>query len=309
VSGEEEMKDAKPPEPRGEQEPKKWHANTWVRLVGVTGAIILLVRVAGVIVDWYINPEDPEMKRKLVKALAFDAPMRLLEIVLAWPVIVLVTLLLFRRPIGEFIHDHLPELLSRMKTAKVPGGFEFDFTDMAEMMQNVVNKGVKEHGDDPKEFTDYVVEQTNKLPMIAAAPSAGQPNLQGRHLLWVDDNPANNVVEMNIIERLGATISLATSTEEALKKARQIRYDVIISDMGRREDGIDNHNAGYELLDKLQEELNIMPPFVIYAGWNAPGPAEVKQRGAFGSTNDPQELLHLVINAVQNVSNTRAKIH
>ena len=69
------------------------------------------------------------------------------------------------------------------------------------------------------------------------------------------------------------------------------------------EDGIDNHKAGYDLLDKLREELNIVPPFIIYAGWNAPSPAEAKQRGAFGSTSDPQELLQLVSRAVQNVRN------
>jgi CheY-like chemotaxis protein len=293
------MVDSKSPERSSEQRRNKWFGTMWVWLIGVTGALIFFVLVIGIIVDWYIDPEDPEMKRDLVKALVFDAPMRLLERVAVWPVILLITLFLFRRPIGEFVHSHLPDLISRLRTAKVPGGFEFDFSDAAEVFRHVVDEGAAAHGDNMEKLTEYVKEQSKKLPLIAATSPADPSDLRGRLLLWVDDHPANNVVETDICERLGATISFAKSTEEARKEAHQKRYDVVISDMGRLEDGIYNDKAGYDLLDILQSELNIMPPLIIYAGTNAPPPAEAKQRGAFGSTDDPQVLLQLIINAAK----------
>jgi CheY-like chemotaxis protein len=233
-----------------------------------------------------------------------DAVLRLLEIISAWPVILLLTLLLFRRPIGEFTNKYAPELLSRITSAKVPGGIELGFAEAAEVvsdtLQEVVNKGAEEYQDNPQEFAAFVVEQASKLPMIAASPG-GQPDLQGRHILWVDDKPANNVVERNIMERLGAVITLATSTAEALKKIRQGRYDVIISDLGRIEGARFAKEAGYELLDKLRDRLNITTPFFIYTGSNPPEQiAEAKRRGAFGCTDSPQELLQLVGRAGQN---------
>lgn len=129
-------------------------------------------------------------------------------------------------------------------------------------------------------------------------------NLRERYLLWVDDNPDNNRSERYRMERQGATITLATSTEEALNKVGTETYDVIISDMGRREgeDGRENYAAGYDLLDNLRG-LGDRTPFIFYAGRNAPTSAEAESRGAFGSTSSPGELLQLVSNAVRNIRN------
>jgi CheY-like chemotaxis protein len=180
-----------------------------------------------------------------------------------------------------------------------------EFAEAAsDALQNAVNKGAEEYADNPQEFANFVREQARKLPIVAAAPSADQANLQGRHLLWVDDRPVNNVYERNIMERLGATIALATSTDEALEKVRRVNFDVIISDMGRAEKHGYANRAGYDLLDKLRKS-NIMTPFIIYAGSNAPEHrAEAKRRSALGSTNNPQELLHLVSSTVQNHETT-----
>jgi CheY-like chemotaxis protein len=231
---------------------------------------------------------------------AVDALLRLLEIVSAWPVILLLILIFFRRPIGEFIDKYAPQFLSRVKSVQA-GGATVEFAEAAsDALQNAVNKGAEEYADNPQEFANFVREQARKLPVVAAAPPADQANLQGRHLLWVDDRPLNNVYERNIMERLGATLALATSTDGALEKVHQGRYDVIISDMGRREKHGYAARAGYDLLDKLRR-ADIMTPFIIYATSNAPEHrAEANRRGALGSTNNPQELLHLVSSAVQN---------
>jgi hypothetical protein len=71
VSEEDKMSASHPPGSRDERDPKKWFENMWVQLLGVTGAILLFVLVAGLILDWYINPGgDSKARRDLVQALA-----------------------------------------------------------------------------------------------------------------------------------------------------------------------------------------------------------------------------------------------
>lgn len=247
----------------------------------------------------YPRGRQVEVSSKLSGNDIVDALLRLLEILSAWPVILLLILLLFRRQIGQFINEQVPKLLERVKRAEFPGGIVLGFEDGVQVAQDVVNKAVEEYGNNPSEFRTFVVEQTNKLPKIAAFPPSSKPNLQGCRVLWVDDTPTNNTVERNIMERLGATITLATSTDEALNKIGGELYDIIISDMGRREDGRDNQEAGYDLLGRLRKSLKPnMIPFIIYAGWNAPSPDVAQARGAFGSTSNPLELLQLVSSAV-----------
>jgi CheY-like chemotaxis protein len=113
-------------------------------------------------------------------------------------------------------------------------------------------------------------------------------------LLWVDDRPENNVYERQAFEALGFIFSLALSTKEALEMLEQSKFAAIISDMGRRE----GPREGYVLLEALRSKGN-ETPFVIYAGSNLPEHKhEAQQRGAQGSTNDPQELFVLVTRAV-----------
>jgi DNA-binding NtrC family response regulator len=89
---------------------------------------------------------------------------------------------------------------------------------------------------------------------------------------------------------LNIEITFSTSTEDALKKIRSYEYSVIISDMGRPPDS----RAGYTLLEEIQK-MKINKPFIIYAGSNLPEhKAEALRRGAYGSTNNPQELFDLV---------------
>src|SRR5205085_12233552 len=74
-----------------------------------------------------------------------------------------------------------------------------------------------------------------------------------------------------------------------------ISFDVIISDMSRPPDKY----AGYTLLEKMKS-MDITTPFIIYASGKKPEyVAEAKRRGAFGSTNEPQELLEMVIQAIR----------
>jgi CheY-like chemotaxis protein len=114
------------------------------------------------------------------------------------------------------------------------------------------------------------------------------------HVLWVDDNPGNNVYERQAFEAVGIKFTLALSTAEALDILKQNKFSAIISDMGRKE----GQHEGYVLLDALRKQ-NDQTPFFIYAGSNLPEhKRQAQERGAQGSTNDPQELFRLVTSVV-----------
>ncbi|MGH2480427.1 MAG: response regulator, partial [Ktedonobacteraceae bacterium] len=115
-------------------------------------------------------------------------------------------------------------------------------------------------------------------------------------VLWVDDRPENQQYERNALKALGIRFTASLSTEEALAKLRRKKYDAIISDMGRPPDA----QAGYTLLQNLPE-LNKDTPFMIYS-FNGSLPEhrqEAARRGAYGSTDQIQELFGMVLEALQ----------
>ena len=114
------------------------------------------------------------------------------------------------------------------------------------------------------------------------------------HVLWVDDNPGNNIYERQAFEAVGIKFTLALSTEEALKKMRDERFAAIISDMGRQE----GPREGYVLLDNLRNNGNNTPLF-FYAASNAPQhKQETAEHGGQGCTNNPQELFEMVTRSI-----------
>ncbi|MBF0565671.1 MAG: response regulator [Nitrospirae bacterium] len=133
-------------------------------------------------------------------------------------------------------------------------------------------------------------------------------------VLWVDDRPSNNVFERQALESLGINFVLSTSTEDAIKKVEEQSFSAIISDMGRPPDS----RAGYTLLEALRS-TGVNTPFFIYAGSvkrfktlqmgldtpvkDAGSRAqehkdEARRRGAQGTTNRPDELFQMVVQAV-----------
>ena len=118
-------------------------------------------------------------------------------------------------------------------------------------------------------------------------PGMGAP----RTVLWVDNNPDNNILERHAMETYNIRFELARSTDEALAKLDNARFDAVISDMGRPWD----HQAGYTLLDNLRGKGDTTPYF-IYSATNSPGrQREALQRRAQGTTNQSDELTAMVL--------------
>lgn len=87
---------------------------------------------------------------------------------------------------------------------------------------------------------------------------------------------------------------LAQSTGQALAELLKQHFDAIISDMGRPPDS----RAGYTLLEAVRGSGD-RTPYFIYSGSRAPEHVrEARSRGAQGTTNMGDELLHMLLDAL-----------
>jgi CheY-like chemotaxis protein len=129
------------------------------------------------------------------------------------------------------------------------------------------------------------------MPSVAHRAKVVRPLLRGASVLWVDDNPRNNLYERMVLTSLGIRVDIALSTEEALFMTAHMEYDVIISDMKRGAD----INAGRELLEQLLIHRYAVP-VVYYIG-------RVDRRlgstGGYAITDRPDELLHYLFDVLE----------
>jgi len=216
--------------------------------------------------------------------------------ILVWPIVSLIIVLFFL----IYFRDSVKKILEDLEKARgkiSPSGLEFDFERRKiEAAAALGAASVSKEGEATAERKALDEERPRE---IANVINQVKPKILRRladaSILWVDDNPSNNLNEQRSLGAFGIHFTISTSTADALEKIRVNKYDVIISDMGRPDD----KQAGYKLLEEKQK-LGDTAPFIIYAGSNLPEhKAEARRRGAFGSTNNPQELFQLVLSAIQ----------
>jgi CheY-like chemotaxis protein len=185
---------------------------------------------------------------------------------IVWPVVILGFLWYFRKPIRT-------QLLPRITGFQ---GFGLQLTFAAQALTAATGKRPD-------------ISDSSRSAAVARLQREGHV-LNGTRILWVDDTPANNFNERRLFERAGAIIDPALSTTEALKATQLHPYDLIISDWARPE----GDDAGPDLVKALRADSNYTP-VVFYAGY-----VEGRQRGeAIGLTDRPDELLHIVLDALQ----------
>lgn len=111
-------------------------------------------------------------------------------------------------------------------------------------------------------------------------------------ILWIDNHPENNAQEVKLLRDIGLHIDLAETSDLAFAMVQNSTYQLIVSDRsrgGNKREGFDFHHM---LLGK-----GIDLPFVFYVG------TKERPNGvppyAFGITDSPIELLHLIMDVVQ----------
>jgi len=228
--------------------------------------------------------------------LSFDEWTRLIGLlisflqVLAWPLVIFGILFFFRKPLRSFLED--------IVEVNFKAGPIETTARRQQLLELSASLGAATaHWQDETQSSEPAVEKTKQLAQTIGqlmTPRTAQ-RIEGVSILWVDDRPVNNTYERQALEALGVQFTISKSTEDALERLQRKSYDVILSDMSRPPD----QRAGYTLLEQIQA-MHITTPYIIYAGSKRPEHvARAKELGAFGTTNDPQELLELVIKALK----------
>jgi CheY-like chemotaxis protein len=121
--------------------------------------------------------------------------------------------------------------------------------------------------------------------------SHGEPKKPPR-ILWVDDDPKGNVLQIAHLKDRGIDVVQAVSTNEAIAHLNSgMAFDAVISDMGRREGGVYNAHAGLAFLNEMKQ-VGHHVPFYVYTSPEAAAHSdkEVRAAGGDGATASAVEL-------------------
>lgn len=110
--------------------------------------------------------------------------------------------------------------------------------------------------------------------------------ISGGRILWVDDSPVNNRLEVKALRARGVEIDFATTNDEAVEFAVAESYNLVVSDIGR---GLpEGEKAGLTLPARFGRGGE--PPIVYYTGH-----AEAPQTPSGQPVVDtPSELFELI---------------
>lgn len=108
---------------------------------------------------------------------------------------------------------------------------------------------------------------------VVPAPADDEPAWAGQRpdtrpkaagVLWVEDHPERQALQIDQLERRGVVVDVVRSTKEALQKLTGQRYQLIVSDMEREEGGKPVPDAGLDLIRTVRT-FDRDTPVVIYA--------------------------------------------
>lgn len=201
---------------------------------------------------------------------------------LLWPLLFLVVLLLFRKPIAILLES----ARSRRFTLKI-GGQELTMDEASEQQRTLIA--------DLQMQVAEIMKRLEGASDLVDRDSAGEAIFQPTSILWVDDEPKNNSFFLDQLEQLGIRVDLALSTADGLSMFDQRRYSAVISDMSRREDGRTEARAGLKLLTAVRERDPVVR-FIIFCGARSAriNQEEALRIGADGITSSAAELYSLL---------------
>jgi len=179
-----------------------------------------------------------------------------------WPAILFFILYYFR--------EELKSVFASVKEIQV-GSAKLSFGQAADQLN-------KEIADIRNEFNKFKLQLEHQaFPTGSKAmpyPKEGGEEVIGKiasnikNILWVDDNPTNNVFIVKDLDDSGVNVSQVTSTLDGMLQFGKRNYDMIISDMGRAEGKTVNYTAGIDLVKQIRQ-IDQKVPIAIYCSTKA----------------------------------------
>ena len=157
---------------------------------------------------------------------------------------------------------------------------------------------VQKASDDLRRIVEDLQEQVSDLK-LHLGPSLESTRLEAERptVLWADDKPWNNAYEIAKLDSDKVQVIQARSTAEALATLESGRptVDVVITDLGRVENGTFVSDAGLQLIRQARE-MEFDKPIYVYTTRTARQQREheVLDAGGDGITDSPVELLTML---------------
>lgn len=166
---------------------------------------------------------------------------------IAWPITLIIIAVLFRKLIYQLFNR---ETL----TLKVAG------------MELSVKEATVQTGKGVSDLQERLaILEANFSVSESTKSETNHENNSQLSVLWVDDFPSNNAFIIERLENEGARIRKELSTDSGIGALSNDKFDLIISDLGRVENGRDNAFAGLDFARALRAAGN-ETPLLIFAG-------------------------------------------
>jgi CheY-like chemotaxis protein len=138
--------------------------------------------------------------------------------------------------------------------------------EIQSLKQNQTNESKQKENNLSEEYNRKILEAIDDLPKKVTNYLVDD-NQSKKRILWVDDYPANNKSIMDVYRHQGVEIDLALDTEQALDFLDKKKYDLIISDLGRRAEQGAGIKMIFEIKKRKYEHMNTCTttPIFIYA--------------------------------------------
>jgi CheY-like chemotaxis protein len=177
---------------------------------------------------------------------------------LIWPAIVILLIFFYRSSVGKLI-----ESAEKREWAMEVGGQKISMKELTTQQTALITDLQKQLNE-----LQTRVEMLSGPAIAAEAQPAPPEAAKPFAVLWVDDKPSNNAIFLEQLKNAGVKTDLALSTTEGMNLFNQNRYRLVISDMGRTEDGVYRPEAGIEMTKQIRT-LDSEIPVIIYSSSQA----------------------------------------
>jgi CheY-like chemotaxis protein len=133
--------------------------------------------------------------------------------------------------------------------------------------------------------------------------------LSRARILWADDHPEYNTAIVQLLRKFGATVETPKSNADGLELMRASRYDVVISDVARDNEGPGSNLKGLEFAEHVFNSwgIRVLLFTARFDPTTVPGKTDQErlalvrlvERCVFGITNRTDEALHLILDVLE----------
>jgi CheY-like chemotaxis protein len=205
---------------------------------------------------------------------------------LLWLGVAVCVVIYFRRPIREVVENvaRSPSGIIEISTRHIRVEWRSIATAAANLTWAAFEKGQGE------QELPRIVNSLATSVEVAASGAA-----EGKNILWVDDQPENNIYGTRALESQGISVLTSRSTSEALEQIKRHDFVVIVTDQLRVENGAEDHEAGTHLLEAVRKE-GVQTPVILSTAF--PDKLKAQNRGFFDATNTQHGVYELVMRAI-----------